>query len=542
MANPNLTNASILDQIRLAGTNDYQQRIPSSTQATIQQIQKSLMDPMNNMLWNEFVSNLFTLIGTQIIRSKTWVNPLAKFKRAPLYRKQTLQEIGFQLMKAKGFDVAAQSLFDVNAPEIKVAYHSMNRQDRYDVTLNTEMLENAFLVEGGLANFVSGALAAQITSDNNDEYQIMLDLIAKYNANFKFYNVQVADISSDSATQDQIKLFLEKVRALTGRWKFLSSDYNYYGIPTFTNPENTLLMTTPEVIAKIDVNVLAGAFNVSMAEIQNKVIIVDHIPIDNCFAVLMDEDWFVCGDNLYQTSTFFNPQTLSTQYYLHHWETIGASPFMNAAIFTTADSTNIPTVTFAPTGFDFGIFNPDGSEADAIVSGETVLKGALAGTVSPENPNVSTLFVPTVFTVTELSKLVAESASAAVTGTGVTGATVVAATFGAQVEEVSGSYEFTYDTDHWVHGEATVTLATYGITATGTPADGDKITVTYVAASTTVIPLNSRTYVDRLGVLYLQAAAKVTGIRVTISAESTYNKDGVAGATNYSKVESFTVK
>lgn len=83
---------------------------------------------------------------------------------------------------------------------------------------------------------------------------------------------------------------------------------------------------------------------------------------------------------------------------------------------------------------------------------------------------------------------VSESATASVpTGqTGITAASVTAATFGTAVNKVGGTYEFEAvvgDSTTWKLGETTVTLSDYGITPTGTAADGDKITVVYVAAS-----------------------------------------------------------
>lgn len=83
-----------------------------------------------------------------------------------------------------------------------------------------------------------------------------------------------------------------------------------------------------------------------------------------------------------------------------------------------------------------------------------------------------------------------ESATATVPEgqTGITAATVTAATFGARVGEVGGSYEFVAsiaeETTTWKLGSETVTLADYGIVATGTAADGDKITVAYTPATT----------------------------------------------------------
>lgn len=79
-----------------------------------------------------------------------------------------------------------------------------------------------------------------------------------------------------------------------------------------------------------------------------------------------------------------------------------------------------------------------------------------------------------------------ESAIATVSGTGVTAATVTAATFGTQVNHQNGTYIFTYDTDHWVLAGNTVDITAYGISITGTPEDSDTISVAYTAA---VVPV-----------------------------------------------------
>lgn len=77
------------------------------------------------------------------------------------------------------------------------------------------------------------------------------------------------------------------------------------------------------------------------------------------------------------------------------------------------------------------------------------------------------------------------AAAAAVTGSGVTAATVTASTFSTAVSGASGVYEFTYDgtAETWKLNGTAVTLSNYGIVPTGTPASGDKIVVTFTAAS-----------------------------------------------------------
>ena len=78
---------------------------------------------------------------------------------------------------------------------------------------------------------------------------------------------------------------------------------------------------------------------------------------------------------------------------------------------------------------------------------------------------------------------VAATATATVTGD-VTSAEVAAATFGGKVG-ASGTYTFTYAStgSAWKLNGTTVTLTEYGISVTGTPGNGDTITVVYTAAS-----------------------------------------------------------
>ena len=64
--------------------------------------------------------------------------------------------------------------------------------------------------------------------------------------------------------------------------------------------------------------------------------------------------------------------------------------------------------------------------------------------------------------------------------TGITEATVNKATFETQIT-TTGDYVFTFDGSDWKLGETVITLADYGIDITGTPAENDTITISYVA-------------------------------------------------------------
>lgn len=542
MANKMKTNAKVIDTV-LKGTNLYQLGVPNPTQVGVERTYRYMMSPNNRDIYNKFVQGLFRLIGTQLIRNREFINPLATFKRVNINRMQTIQEIGFHLVKARAYDqFDVDKFWEEHPPVIDVAYHQQNRQDKYKISINHQLLENAFLQEYGLSNFVSGALQQPINSDNHDEYLIMLDLIAKYENRWGFHKIQVPEITG--TTQGEVefatKQFIKAVRTIAGQWSLdYSTLYNGYHLPVFTPLGKTYLITTPDIMASVDVDVLAAAFNMSSAELQQRTVLVSKIPVDNCYALLVDEDWFVCGDTLYENRSWENPETLSINYFLHHWGVLSTSPMLNCVAFVTTPGTVNKETTVTPDGtFAINLYDEAGNVASDIILGEkNYVKGALGLDVDPANPAIPDEFLPTDFTIDSVNIL--ESATASIgESTGISAASVNAETFGAKVSNADGTYEFAYDGADWKLGETTVTLSQYGITVTGTASDGDTISVVYVSAK--ALALNSRTYVDKYGMLHFQAAVK-PGMTVTVTGTSTYNTDGVGTATKVSDTKTFTI-
>lgn len=66
--------------------------------------------------------------------------------------------------------------------------------------------------------------------------------------------------------------------------------------------------------------------------------------------------------------------------------------------------------------------------------------------------------------------------------TGITDASVTVSTFSDKVAG-SGTYEFEYKSGAWTYNDQSITLTDWGLAVTGTAVNGDKIIVSYIAAS-----------------------------------------------------------
>lgn len=72
-------------------------------------------------------------------------------------------------------------------------------------------------------------------------------------------------------------------------------------------------------------------------------------------------------------------------------------------------------------------------------------------------------------------------------------ASVNASTF-AQQAVYSGEYVFTFDGANWTLSDSTVNMTSYGITVTGTPAEGDIVTVNFSASESTIDTIETYPY------------------------------------------------
>lgn len=382
------SNYQILEAIRTDASFQYQQRIPAATQGDITATVQALTDYRPMM--NEFLDALVNRIGSVVYKGKTWTNPLAQFKRGMLQYGDTIEEIATTILQAKRYDPnkCYDDVFKCSRPEIMSNFHSINRQDYYEVTINDMLLKRAFTEEYGLQELVSRILETPYTSDNWDEYLIMRNLFAEYEKADGFYKIQVPDAmaaTTRSEKQDKAMAITEAVRSMSMKLNFMSGQYNAAHVPTRTTKDELCLFATPEFIAMLDVNVLSFAFHMDKADFDLRVIPVDDFGIDGAQAILVDRDFFLCADTLIDFESIRNPKAISWNYWLHHHGIYSVSRFVNAIMFTTETGTNVTIPTIALTGVTAKISAlPDGTTPKyAEKGGELRLEATVTGTVTP---------------------------------------------------------------------------------------------------------------------------------------------------------------
>lgn len=342
---------NILNVIRSEASQAYQERVPVATQDNIAEVGNPILN--FEAVQNEFLSALVNRIGLVIITSRSYNNPLKRFKKGLMSLGETVEEIFVNIIKAEPYYLvddqgmsAAEDEFKRRIPDVRAVFHTRNRQDKYPVTIQNDDLRTAFLSYEGVENLVSKIIEAVYTSDEYDEFLLMKNVFFEAGLRGALRPITVPGLGDDTSAKQTMTAFRTTALDLT----FMRSDSNFMGVTTHTPIDEQVIFILSSVAATVDVEVLASAFNMDKTNFIGRRVIVDDfggLEKEGVIAIATDEDWFMVFDNYLTMTSDYVASRLYYNYFLHHWETLSYSPFKNAVAFTTQAPT-VSTVTVTP--------------------------------------------------------------------------------------------------------------------------------------------------------------------------------------------------
>ena len=396
--------AKVFNVVRENASKVFMETVPSATKNNIQTISNILFNDAYQPMLNEFVTNLINRIGLTIIRNKSFNNPLAIFKKGSVPLGTDIQDIYENPAEAEAYELsntAMAKLLTITDPDTHVAYYRRNRKDLYTKTITRENLQGAFVSWNDFENYISAITTSLYSGNYIDEFEYTKSLVDGAYDNNKII-VETVSAVTDEATA---KAFVKKARALYTKMKLPSTQYNAYSkfsgakgtIKTWTDEDRIVLIVKADVMAEVDVDVLARAFNIDSTKLLGRVIEVDQFENEEIQAVICDEAWLQIYDNILRFDEFYNARVMAWNEYLHAWGTFAICPFANAICLATAqpkpatavsvsdvnvveDATANVTVTLTPPDATTELEYISGNESVFTVSSTGVVTGVKAGT------------------------------------------------------------------------------------------------------------------------------------------------------------------
>ena len=240
----------------------------------------------------------------------------------------------------------ATDLLSRENPNVKVEYYSENFRHQYKTTITDEELKGAFRAENGLSSMTGRILQAPLTSIEYDMQEMVLHALPE----LKGGKATIDKTAYTAMTEEEkAKVLVKTIKSQVIKMGFLNNKHNGQGVMTFSRPQDLVVFLDPDMLANIDVELLAQAFNIDKAEVPLHVLPVPqftkrtgegeeatYVEDTDCLAIICDKDAIQIYETLNSSETFRNPQGIYTNVFFNRWGLMSACNFANVCRIVTA--------------------------------------------------------------------------------------------------------------------------------------------------------------------------------------------------------------
>lgn len=314
---------------------------------------------------NDFMSMLINKIVATKFEVKYFKNPLQVLEGDEMPLGYATEDIYINPAKGRRMNVDDfAGLLAKYEADVKVQYNHINMDLQYPVTVSYTQLKKAFTSWTNLEKFIDALSMSLYNGAYIDEFRFTKNLIGgAYLKNQVQYQV-VSGVN----TEANAKAFVTKMRELYLNMQMPSNKYNAWNkvggegrpVETWSLPEDLVFVIRNDILAYIDVNVLATAFNVNKTDLLGRILPVDNfIAFDddgneifdgaNIIGFIGDKSWFRIQRQDMFVEEFRNPNNRTYQMYLNLIKQYQYSLFANGVVICTqAPSVDASSVTATP--------------------------------------------------------------------------------------------------------------------------------------------------------------------------------------------------
>lgn len=336
----------------------------------------------NERYKNAFL-NTINLIGLTVIDRVSWENPWRVFTdRGRINFGQTVRELFVEMAKVYDYQstVDNPTNFLTNVvPDVFNYLHELNFQKYYKTTTSDEEIAMAFTEEGQLMDLIE-----KIVRSLSVGYEYDMYIVSKYMLCRRILDGTVTPVEIDGYASLSSRERVSAIKNVSNLMTFLSPNYNPAGVHVASAFDDQILIMNTDFQADYDTSVLATSYFMNEAQFKSNYALIDGFnnhdtarllevlgdqyvaftdseltALANIPCVIIDRQWFQvytysldnasdpAGDGTRRTS-FFNPETLRNNHWLHAWKVFSTSPFMNAAVFTKDVTPAVTVVSVSP--------------------------------------------------------------------------------------------------------------------------------------------------------------------------------------------------
>ena len=283
--------------------------------------------------------------------TRVFDNPLAQLEGENMPLGWAGEETYVNPVQGRAFDVNDfAGILQKYEADVKVQYLTVNMDLQYPVTLTRDKIRTAFNSWRDLEEFINGIVNALYNGAYIGMFNYTKALVSAAFKENKAQYIKVSAVTNEATG----KALIKKLREMYTLFQLPSASYNSWAkvgglgrpVTTWCAPEDIMLLIRADVMAAIDVDVLAAAFNMDKADFIGRVITVDNFDVyaddgtkiydgSDIIGMICDKAWFKIKSQDMALDMWFNPNNRSWQYYLNVVKMYNYSLFANGVVIAT---------------------------------------------------------------------------------------------------------------------------------------------------------------------------------------------------------------
>ena len=342
---------------------------------------------LSNQRYKNAFLNTINLIALTVISKNDFNDPWEAFtEKGVINFGQSVREIAVDIADVYDYneyvDNATHFLENV-VPNVYQYIHELNFQKFYKTTTSDEQIAMAFSREQGLYDLIEEVINSLYRAYKYDKF-----LVNKYMLARRIIDGTMTPSNINSWNTLTPRERVAKMKNVSNLMTFMSPNYNPAGLRRATAFEDQIMILNSQMEADMSTEVLATSYFLNQAEMKTNMALVDKFTMEDearleellgdqyvAFtedennllgiipAVIISRNWYknytYTLDNASdmslagtRASSFYNPETLRTNHWLHAWKVFSTSPFEQGTFFIanpTADGQPaVNSVTVSP--------------------------------------------------------------------------------------------------------------------------------------------------------------------------------------------------
>lgn len=291
----------------------------------------------------EELGSMIGKVAQSIIRENSTENHLSVFDKGFVQDGDTIEQAVILLAESQAYDKdGAHTLDRETSQKFAVKYFKNWTAKTFKKTIDISELRKVLMGKESPEDVSTKIINSTTEGDKQEQYEDIRNMmpwgkqVADGGTGAVLVKAATVDFDEINSTIDYKNTLIAMKDAISGM-QFTNTSFNSAGIKRKTKLEDIIILMPYTLKNRIDVDELAGVFNLDKEEIKERIIETDDTVADGYYYIYIVDKWAVVDyTRLYQMLNQLNAEGRFWNYYLHTDRLYGLSGLFDACYIKIA--------------------------------------------------------------------------------------------------------------------------------------------------------------------------------------------------------------